>query len=262
MKLPQNLLVLAKGLLWLIAGLSSALLLISAITSQRAKTVGGVEYNLRHLSDGNDLITVQELKERILQTYDFDLVGVEAERLDLSDVERVLKDEAFIVDADAYLDANQNLHIDITQRTPVLRIMDLQGRNFYLDCEGVKLPLSHHFTARVPIASGVLNDYRIHIDSTGGSLGSAFEIAKAARNDDFVNSWLESIHFTSSGEIILNGNVGRFDVIFGGSKNIQEKFEKLKLFFKDGLRVTGWNEIESLDLTYAGQVITKSRAKT
>ena len=262
MTLKVDYLGILKGVAWTCLAAGFMLLSAASVSSNETKEVRRVVYHLEHLTNGNDLITIEEIKEKILATYDLDLVGVEIERLDLEDLENILQEEAFIVDADAYVDAQNLLHIDISQRTPILRVMDRAGNNYYLDCEGVRLPLSNHFAARVPIVSGAVSAFSMHIDSTKGSLKEAFEIVKASRDDAFVEAWMEGIHVTNNQEILLNGNLGKFDVVFGKATNIQEKFEKLKIFFKSGLQITGWNDVQSINLKYADQVVASSRSKT
>ena len=126
---------------------------MSAVKVTSKNQIRKVEYKLIHLTDGNDLITVEEIKKKLMKTYNLDFVGVEIDRIDLGELEALLKKEAFIVDADTYLDSKNELHIEIAQRTPILRVLGLNGSNYYLDAEGVRLPLSDHFAARVPIIS-------------------------------------------------------------------------------------------------------------
>ena len=253
---------IVRGVAWLALSICFLGLCAASVSNAESKKINKVIYRLNHLTNGNDLITVEEIKKKILATYDLDLVGVEVDRIDLADVEYILQEEAFIVETDAYVDAQEQLHIEISQRTPILRVMDLSGNNYYVDAEGIQLPLSKHFTARVPIISGAVNDFYLNVDSTAGSIQEVFKIVKAAREDDFLLAWMEGIHVTNNQEILLNGNLGKFDVIFGEAENIQEKFEKMKIFFESGLSVTGWNDIESINLKYADQVVTKSRSKT
>ncbi len=247
---------------WVTLAIGFLVLTAAAVSYTEVKTIKEVIYSLDHLTDGNDLITLEEIKEKIIATYELDLVGVEVERIDLMDVEQILQEEAFIVQADAYVDAQERLHIDISQRTPILRVMDLTGNNYYLDCEGVQLPLSKHFTARVPIVSGAVSAFEEHIDSTNGSLQDAFHIIKTIREDEILTAWLEGIYVSNNQEIILHGNLGKFDVIFGDAQDIEGKFEKMKRFFESGLPVTGWNDLESINLKFADQVVTTSRSKT
>ncbi|MBK8504262.1 MAG: hypothetical protein IPL46_19885 [Saprospiraceae bacterium] len=233
----------------------------AAIEDKAHKTITKVDYHLMHLTDGNDLITVDEIKRKILKAYDLDLVGVEVDHLDLEGLETILLEEAFIVSVAAYVDSREVLHVDISQRTPVLRVMGLDGSNYYLDIRGVKLPLSKHFTARVPIISGAVSEYQRDFLKNGNSLRAAFRIVQAAREDELLDAWLEGIYVHNNDDLWLTGNVGDFKVIFGDDTQVDEKILKLKSFFKNGLKLTGWKNIESINLKYDKQVITKSPTK-
>lgn len=233
----------------------------AAVESKAHHGIKNVEYHLIHLEDGNDLITVEEIKDKILKTYNLDLVGVEVDLLDLEGLENVLRAEPFIVNADAYIDAKEVLHIDIAQRAPILRVMGLDGSNFYLDNNGFKLPLSRHFTARVPIVSGGVSEYKNDFLENKNSLRSAYHLVKKAREDEFLNAWMEGIYVHRDGDLWLSGNVGDFKVIFGDENNLDRKIGKLKTFFSTGLKITGWRNIETIDLRYEKQVITKAPSK-
>lgn len=254
-KLKQVSVVIA----WCLLGLALVFGTMAAIDTQQTKETAAVNYRLDHLEDGNDLITVDEIKERIIKAYDIDLVGVELDRIDLEDIERLLNTEAFIRKADAYVDSRETLHIDIVQRTPLLRVIDISGNNYYLDTEGVRLPLSRHFTARVPVVSGALEPYQMGFDTTETRLRDVFEIARLARQDDFMDAWLESIYVDRDGEIALQGNVGSFEVIVGDAENLQAKMQKMKNFMRQGMPLVGWKELESINVKFDRQVITKER---
>ncbi len=253
---------LMVGLAWLVLGSTFALVTTASVAEQEHKTVKEVVYRLNHLTDGNDLITIDELKEILLSRYQMDFVGVEVERVDLQDVERVLRGEAFIVDAHAYLDAHEVLHVDVSQRTPILRVMDKKGHNYYLDCEGVRLPLSQHFTARVPVILGAVSDYEKGFSMEDNTLSAAFNVILQSRKDPFVGAWLESIYVQNSTDMLLSGNVGKFKVVFGDDQHIEEKFRKLKVFLTKGVKHTGWNQIESINLKFENQIVTKPLTKT
>jgi hypothetical protein len=52
-----------------------------------------------------------------------------------------------------YVDQHNILRIKVEQREPVLRILDNNGNNYYLDENGVKMPPSKNFAARALVAS-------------------------------------------------------------------------------------------------------------
>lgn len=246
---------------WVALGVLFLMGFNTALIEQEGETINEVEYHLKHLTDGNDLITVDEIRNKVFEVYDIDLVGVKLDHLDLEELEKYILEEAFIVRSDAYLDSKNVLHIDICQRTPVMRVMSRDGSDFYLDADGVKLPLSKHFTARVPVVTGAVANYTEDFLSTKNNLKSAFDIVMASRSDVFLGPWLESIHVHRNHELWLNGNVGNFKVQFGDGESIPQKITKMRKFFQQGLAVTGWKNIESIRLDINNQVVVKTRSK-
>lgn len=257
----NRILKVVSAVIWCSAAVVFFMGASAAIEDKSRHQIKKVDYHLTHLTDGNDLITVDEIKKKVLALYKLDLVGVEIDHLDLQTLEETLRKEPFIVEADAYIDSKEVLHVDISQRTPVLRVMGLDGSNYYLDLEGVHLPLSRHFTARVPVISGRVSEFKPEFLKNKNSLRTAYNIVKAARTDEFLNAWLEGIYVHSDDELWLTGNVGDFKVIFGDDQQLDEKIKKMKGFFKHGLKITGWKNIESINLKYEKQVITKSPTK-
>jgi len=58
-----------------------------------------------------------------------------------------------------------------------------------------------------------------------------------------------------AGEIELISRVGNQPVLFGDINDMEEKFDKLLLFYKEGLSKTGWNQYKTINLTYKDQVV-------
>jgi cell division protein FtsQ len=255
----HNILVRKIGntLLW--CGVAVVLVFISsaAISSQQKRHITDVVFDLNHLSDGNDLITLEEIKEKVLKTYEFELDELNTDHIDLEDIERLLRDEAFIEDARTYIDSKQRLHIDIFQRTPILRVINLNGEAYYLGEDGTKLPLSEHFTARVPIITGYAPKYTPDFLEKDNLLNQVHHVVTYARDDPFLKSWLEGVHIDQNGEMTLLGNFGSFKVHLGDDKDLDEKIAKMKIFFKKGLNEMGWRHIDAIHLAFENQVVTK-----
>ncbi|MBX2816580.1 MAG: hypothetical protein KTR24_11295 [Saprospiraceae bacterium] len=248
------------GAAW-IAALGLATMLF--VSSQKVSKKGVIEeviYTMDHATVGSDLVTIEEIEDRIVEAYEFDLVGAEVADLDLHAIEELLDQEPFITKSHAFVDRKRRLHVNLAQRVPLLRVMDVQGNNYYLDADGVRLPLSHHFTARVPVISGQVPAY-VWNDSTHNALRDAHRVVDAMQSDAFLSAWLESIHLDQQGELVLYGNVGRFGVEFGPGKDLERKLSVLKKFMKSGANSLAWNSLESISLKYEGQVITRTKPK-
>ena len=235
-------------------------LFLSAVENKHDDHVKEVIYTIRHLHDGNDLITLEEIKDIVFKTFDLDLKGVPVVQLDLNHIERILVDDAFIVNVDAYIDAKQRLHIDVTQRIPILRVIQLDGMSYYLDSESVKLPLSKNFTARVPVITGHVETYRNEfLDSIGGSLKAVFKTVELVREDPVLHAWLEEIHVDHQKELVLYGNIGNFLVLLGEGTDLEKKLKKMKVFLIEGMMNVGWNTPCTINLKFGDQVIVANK---
>jgi cell division protein FtsQ len=236
-------------------------LFLSAVGEKHDDVVLDVKYSIHHLHDGNDLITLEEVEDIVFETFDLDLKGIPVDQLDLNHIERVLINDAFIVKTDAYMDANKVLHIDVIQRIPILRVIQLDGTSYYLDSEGVKLPLSKNFTARVPVVTGHVDPFESEfLNSEEGCLKTVFRTVEAMRREPVLQAWLEEIHVDHRKELILYGNVGNFVILFGDGNEVEKKLNKMKVFFQKGMMKIGWNTPCTLNLKYGDQVVVSSHA--
>ncbi len=88
-------------------------------------------------------------------------------------------------------------------------------------------------------------------------------------NDKFWSSEVVQIiaSQSQSGElrVALSVRSGEFEVVFGSlsdsadnsAESIEQRFDKLMRFYKDGLRRVGWNKYRSINIEYKGEVVCK-----
>ena len=81
--------------------------------------------------------------------------------VDLHLLETNVLTNPYVEKATVFLTINGVLKTLIKQRNPVARIVN-KGATFYVDKYGVKVPLSKHYSARVPLVLGVENDNEIN----------------------------------------------------------------------------------------------------
>ena len=143
-----------QRIVWIAALLLIIAIVVSAVEYKEGLSVNEVHIEIAPLPDGNSLINQGDILITIERTFGFTLPGMPLGVVDVERIERVLKDEPFILDAEVFVDALQNVNISVSQREPILRIIDNNGLNYYLDKDGVRLPLSPHYTARVLTATG------------------------------------------------------------------------------------------------------------
>ena len=83
-------------------------------------------------------------------------LGVPLCKLDLEGIERVVYENQIISNCKVYTGINGTLKVEVKQRHPFVRIIEKNGRGFYLDHEGNVLDLSKRFTPHVLVVNGNL----------------------------------------------------------------------------------------------------------
>jgi cell division protein FtsQ len=185
-----------------------------------------------------------------------EIVGKKIQTLNVSGIEQKLNHNDFVKRAQVYTDMNGAMEINIIQRRPILRIMKGDGSSFYLDENGRKMPVSKVFTAHVPIATGnIFESYKTR-DTMQSTVGIELtKIATYVDKDAFWKAQIEQIFVTAESEFVLVPKVGNHTILFGTAENMEAKFEKLLLFYKEGLSRVGWEKYSTINIKYKDQVV-------
>ncbi len=252
----ENLVRIGKQLLYIGLVFGALLIVLSAIERKQESTVRELFVNVQPLPDGNRLLVRTDVEKTLDVSFDEPMVGGPMQNVNVTRIEQVLEEDPFILDADAYLNARNELHIEVVQRKPILRIMDNSGLNYYLDASGQKMPLSKHFTARVPVATGNIPPHVPEFyEREKYVLTHVFELVKLIRKDVFFQPLVEQIHVNQRGEMTLVPKVGRQKIVFGEFADAKAKLRRLKIFYQEGMPREGWRKYKTINVKFDGQVV-------
>lgn len=245
-------------LTWVVFILVIVLALLAAISRKKNSFAGGVEVEVVPLASGDKLISERDVKQALLISFGNTLEGTELGQLEVERMERVLEDDPFVFDAEAYIDQRNVLHVKIRQREPVLRILDNNGGNYYLDKDGVKMPPSKNFAAHVLVATGNISPYTPEFQKKKkNTLKDLFALTQTLQSDAFFASFIQQIHVNNAGEYTLVPLVGDQNIVLGSARKMEDKLNRLKIFYKEGMPYVGWREYESISLKFNGQVVCR-----
>lgn len=186
------------------------------------------------------------------------LLGTGLNEVNVSRLEQELLKEPLIEDAEVYADMEGTLNVRVQQRKPILRILRSDGTQYYLDQYGVKIPLSDYFSCRVPLANGNIFERYEKGDSVYSFVGNElFKIASYVDKHPFYKALIEQIFVRADNELVLVPKIGSRYIVFGSTQEADKKFNKLLVFYREGLSRIGWNKYQSIDVRFEGQVICK-----
>ncbi len=235
-------------------------------TTEKSRVIGEVRIEITD-SAKNQFITRQEI-ERILDANNFNPVGNKVTALELEKIERTLKSRQIIKDAELYVTEPGVVRVDVSQKTPFIRIFNHSGQGYYLDREGNIIPLITGFSPFVIVASGyisepfqvarTLNIMQVKHDSISRSARTIYDVYRLAdyiTRDEFLNAQFEQIYVNSKYEIELVPRVGSHVIELGRVEDLEEKFDNLRILYEKGLRNLGWNQYDKISLKYKNQVV-------
>ncbi len=245
---------------WLV-GVIAVLLLIFFAASRRTKaTVSSMQVFITHLPDGTDLIKEQDVKIIIKKSFDFDVNEAAIGAIDVARVEQVLELDPFVQNAEVFITANNTLSIKIQQREPILRILDDNGMNYYLDKNGIKMPPSKYSSARVPIATGAIAPYVVNFRTKKQYLlKDVFDLVLRLNQDEWLAANVQQIHVNAVGEFTLIPLIGDQKIMLGNLQDLEDKLSRLKVFYDQAMPYEGWRKYATINLKYKGQIVCKKK---
>lgn len=184
--------------------------------------------------------------------------GVGINRIKLKEIEKKLKYDKHILDAELFGDLKGNLIVNVELRRPIARIVQNDAPDAYIAEDGVIMPVSEKYTARVVLISGavkqLLESEDLNRTEEGKQLMAMIEFINA---DPFWKAQVAQLDIQKNGKVVIYPQVTGQLVEFGKPENLKVKFKKLMVFYKEILPTRGWTRYERVNLEYEGQVVAE-----
>ena len=163
----------------------------------------------------------------------------------LEELEQCLEGHSSIKNVEVFASQKGNISINITQRKAIVRIITKED-SYYLDENGIVMPVSDYYTARVLAVSGNVSEQN-HKD--------IFEFVSIINKSNFWKAQITQLYLTDNDEWILIPRVGEHKIHFGLLDRIEEKLENLYQFYQQAMPLKGWQTYSDISLKYNNQII-------
>jgi cell division protein FtsQ len=226
--------------------LTALIIALFGFTKQRNDARKLTKINIEFLDQNAPFITRTAVNKMLIQNQD-SVTSLSKETLVLKDMEsRLLKNE-MIRTANVFVTVEGELGAKIEQRNPIARIA--ASPDFYIDEDGLKMPLSSVYTARVLLVTG--NTVRIQSELT-------YLILKI-REDNFMNKSVVGIDVANDGMMLIRIRKHTFKVLFGDTEAIDLKFQNYKAFYQKAKKDNSLEEYKTVDLRFGSQVVATKK---
>lgn len=208
--------------------------------------------NENHFLDEDDIVNLMELKMDNLK-------GASLDRVNMKEVEKKIRRDPFIKDAQLYSDLKGNLVVSAEIRRPLARIVRNDGPDGYIAEDGTVMPVSDKFTSRVILISGayvrqIVKQNNLNATEEGRQL---MALINTIRADEFWRAQIAQLDIDSKMRITIYPQVGDERIEFGRPDEVETKFKKLMIFYKEILPRMGWNKYDRVNLEYEGQIVAE-----
>lgn len=223
----------------------------------------GIEIELNKFDEGNFVIE-QDIRMK-LNDMGHKIEGELLADINVGEIEEKILNMPEIEAVEVYKNINGKLNIKAKQRRPIVRIINENGLNYYLDEKGLSMPWSNKFSARVLIVNGHVNDpltnlsmQRIHFNDSLKQELLTDDIYKLARYLDKHKFWKAQIvqaYVNEDREFELIPRVGKHRIMLGSVDDLDRKLKKLKAFYNNVVGKTNLNAYDTLNLKFRNQII-------
>ncbi len=214
---------------------------------------------------GNHFIRSESIRENITTSVD-SLEGHPPDPHTMQQLRSIVHNIPWVEQANIYRTINGEVKVSATLRDPLFRVINRQNNSFYVDKDGVMFPLSEEHTARVMLATGYINmDYSPGFAIQRGeqeelsekvyTMRKLYNVARFIHDDPFWEAFIDHIHITRNGSLELTPKNGAHIIEFGSPDNLEEKFRKLRLFYRRGLPEVGWHYYSRVNVKFNKQIV-------
>lgn len=242
-----------KGCAWVVC-LAGTIVLMSFISVKKHAVKCS---NIKILIPGADNFIEREEIDAILWQNEGTLIGRKLEKINLNQIEEKIKANPYIAKAKIYADMDGVIYIEIKQRQPILRIINAGNQDFYVDRNGLKMPISSNFTANVLVANGNIKEhYSGKLDTLNTKLGmDLYKTALFIKTDTLWDAQIEQVYVDDKQDIQLVPRVGNQRIILGNADSLEIKMKNLLAFYKKAMPKVGWDTYKTINIKYTNQIV-------
>lgn len=206
---------------------------------------------------GADNFIEREEIDAILAANSGNLVGKYLGQINIHEIEKAIKANPYIAFVKVYADMDGVISIEVKQRQPVLRVINANGQDYYIDSEGLKIPVSANYTANVLVATGnIVEGFSGKMDTLLTQVAkNLFKAALYTKKDSLWDAQFEQFYVNEKSDIEIIPRVGIQRIILGNADSLEVKMANLLAFYKQAMPKVGWEAYKTINLKYTNQIV-------
>lgn len=243
----------------------AAVLMAFAQTRHIQKKYTGLDVRI-HYNDSDKLVDAADVINMITRKYG-KVSNLNIGELEQSKVIGLLRSNPYLKEISIKTSVEGLYQVSANQVNPKARLIDLSGRQCFVDENDRVFPVSNRYVVDLPLLTGNLyipvnaaGDLREianknpELDMAVNTLG-AIQIATSISKDSVMSALVQQIDVNQSGIVNLYTKLNGLNIVFGDSTNCNEKIENLKAFLKTAIHTNTLAKYYKINLQYKNQVV-------
>ena len=218
------------------------------------KTFTGLEVIVKGVSDVY-FVEERDIITRLNNEFPDLTAGTPMSAIELKKIEKKVEKHPFVKRAEAFRDLKGKILVKIDQHQPIARIARPLAADGYISSQGKVLPTSPNYTSRVLIIEGAGGEALLESRDIAVDNKALMDMIEFIATHKFWSAQIASMEIDRKGNIFLHQQVGRQVIEFGKPVEVEEKFRKIEILYKEILPEKGWNAYSRVNVKYKDQII-------
>ena len=232
-----------------------AILFITILVTAKVK-IGDVVCNEIEVKisseDGHQFLLEKDIIDYINNYGQSVIINQRIKDIDKADIEKRIEGNPYVENAEVYTNFEGMIKVDVEQKKPIYRVFNNKGVSYYVGNNGESIPISSKFTPRLIVVTGYLPesssaDNQLHKD--------ILKLVNFISANEFWNAMVGQIYIAQNGDYVLYPKISEHKVILGNTEDLEGKFKRLNIFYKEAIKYVDWKQYSSINLKFKGQII-------
>lgn len=202
--------------------------------------------------DSTVFVTEQGVQAELAQS-GIKVIGKPMWQINAARIEEVLGHSDYLENVECVKAKDGELIIRASQLVPVMRVFDNDGTSYYVNAAGKHMNATAIYHSDVPVVQG---HFTKQFPAT-----RLLPLVKYVESDSLLRTLVTMYSMRDSNNIFLVPSIYGHVVNMGGVNGFEQKFEKLKLFYRKVMPAKGWETYDTISVKWNHQVVATRRKK-
>lgn len=217
--------------------------------------------SLRVSVEGKETFIDQNDISKMINNQFGSIIGKDLNSIKMEQIEQELEKLPYVSRAEVHSDIDGALHVTVQQREVILRVISKTGREYYVDREGNKVPVTLKYVPHVLVANGNIKEgYGKALESVESDVvKDLLKVVSRVEGDPLWENQIVQMYVNDQKDIELVPRVGNELLLIGSADSLDDKLHRLEIYYKNILPKVGTEAYDKVNVKYGGQIVCERK---